>query len=59
LTLVLRIVLLVGDDSAFMTLFIVVLFEQTYDGTALGTPLAIMPNGLIRKIALGLALFPT
>jgi hypothetical protein len=51
--------MVVSDDSAFMTLFIVVLFEQTYDGIALGTRLVIMPSGLIRKIVLGLAFFPT
>jgi zinc transporter 1/2/3 len=55
LTSVLGIVLVVADDSAFITLVIVVLFDQACDGIALGTRLAIIPSELIRKIVLELA----
>ena len=47
--------MVVAADSVFITLFVVVLFDQICDGIALGTRLAIMPGGVIRKIVLGLA----
>jgi solute carrier family 39 (zinc transporter), member 1/2/3 len=52
---VLGVVLVVAGDSAFITLFVVILFHQVFEGIALGTRVAIMPSGLMRKIVLGLA----
>jgi len=52
---VLGIVLVVAADSAFITLFVVILFHQIFEGIALGTRIAIIPGSLLRKILLGAA----
>ena len=46
---------MVAGDSVFITLFVVILFHQAFEGIALGTRIAIMPSGIKRKIILGLA----
>lgn len=44
-----------ASDSGFITLFVVILFHQAFEGIALGTRIAIMPGGFIRKVLLGAA----
>lgn len=51
----LGVVLVVANDSAFITLFVVIIFPQMFEGVALGTRIAIMPGGFVRKLILGLA----
>lgn len=52
---VIGLTLVVANDSAFITLFIVIMFHQAFEGMALGTRIAIAPFSLLRKIFLGLA----
>lgn len=47
--------LVVAADSGFITLFIVILFHQVFEGFALGSRIAMIPCGLMRKMILGAA----
>lgn len=47
--------MVVAADSGFITLFVVILFHQAFEGIALGTRIATMPGGFVRKVALGAA----
>lgn len=51
----LGIVLVVANDSGFITLFIVIVFHQVFEGVALGSRIAIMPRGFLLKVLLGVA----
>jgi zinc transporter 1/2/3 len=48
---VIGITLVVAGDTSFITLFVVILFHQMFEGIALGTRIAMMaPAGTIKKI---------
>lgn len=47
--------LVVANDTGFITLFVIILFHQAFEGIALWTRIAIMPGGFFRKVALGAA----
>lgn len=47
--------LVVAADSGFITLFVIILFHQAFEGVALGTRIAIMPGSFVRKVLLGVA----
>ena len=47
--------LVVAGDSGFITLFVVILFHQVFEGFALGSRIAMLPGKFVRKTALGLA----
>ncbi|KAK3687097.1 high-affinity Zn(2+) transporter zrt1 [Vermiconidia calcicola] len=47
----LGVVLVVANDSAFITLFVVIIFHQMFEGVALGTRIAIMPAALSEKLS--------
>lgn len=49
------ITLVVAGDSGFITLFIVILFHQVFEGLALGSRIAIIPSSFLRKVMLGFA----
>jgi solute carrier family 39 (zinc transporter), member 1/2/3 len=48
-------VLVVANDSAFITLYIVITFHQLFEGVALGTRIAIIPCSFLRKVLLAFA----
>lgn len=48
-------VLVVAGDSSFITLFIVILFHQIFEGFALGSRISMIPGGLLHKMLLGAA----
>jgi len=52
---VIGITLVVAGDSGFITLFIVILFHQVFEGLALGSRIAIIPSSFLRKVMLGFA----
>jgi zinc transporter 1/2/3 len=45
--------LVVAADSGFITLFIVIVFHQIFEGFALGARIAMIPSSFIRKAILG------
>lgn len=47
--------LVVAADSGFITLFIVILFHQIFEGFALGSRIAMIPSSFLRKAILAAA----
>ncbi|MDV3199937.1 MAG: ZIP family metal transporter, partial [Candidatus Phytoplasma australasiaticum] len=47
--------LVVAADSGFITLFIVILFHQIFEGFALGSRIAMIPSSFPRKAILAAA----
>ncbi|KAK5714349.1 high-affinity Zn(2+) transporter zrt1 [Elasticomyces elasticus] len=52
-SLLIGLVLVVAGDSGFITLFIVILFHQIFEGFSLGSRIAMIPGGFGHKILLG------
>lgn len=46
------ITLVVAGSSSFITLFIVILFHQMFEGIALGSRIALLPSRLLHKLLL-------
>lgn len=53
-SILLGITLVVAGDSFFITLFIVILFHQMFEGLALGARISTLGGGLLIKLVLGL-----
>lgn len=53
LLLVIGLTLVVAADSGFITLFIVIVFHQIFEGFALGARIAMIPSSFMRKAILG------
>lgn len=47
--------LVVASDSGLITLFVVILFHQVFEGFALGARIALIPNSFLHKSILALA----
>ncbi|KAF2720953.1 ZIP zinc transporter [Polychaeton citri CBS 116435] len=54
-SILIGVTLVVASESTFITLFIVIIFHQMFEGLALGARIAIMPASNARKLILGLA----
>ncbi|KAK3635825.1 high-affinity Zn(2+) transporter zrt1 [Elasticomyces elasticus] len=52
-SLLIGLVLVVAGDSGLITLFIVILFHQVFEGFSLGSRIAMIPGGFGHKIVLG------
>ena len=50
---VIGLTLVVAADSGFITLFIVILFHQIFEGFALGSRIAMIPSSFLKKAILG------
>jgi zinc transporter 1/2/3 len=50
---VIGLTLVVAADSGFITLFIVILFHQVFEGFALGSRIAMIPSSFLKKAILG------
>lgn len=51
-TTVIGITLVVAGSSGFITLFIVILFHQMFEGIALGSRIALLPSKMLQKLLL-------